>query len=278
MPLSGAQTRLYMNMSEFSTESWEYLCPLLESIENSHKSHLTQSRSYEYPPVRPYRSPEGVDGNIHTNWLAFYHPRARTPVCSRIRCRCLRRTLHVCNALSTQRHAALVTHVDRYTQHIHTISVIAVQSSLARCECMGVQISIQGRTSTRTSLRSYEGWLRSSSTAAVPCCRSKRWLSTQKAMQRQAQTATAPAHCSLTAHKLRSIRAFLTLRRLEVLISNQNLPLRRWACAHHFHRIAIGDSGRRAHAMCVQTMHAHAHEQAHARAHAHAHEQVHAGN
>lgn len=100
----------------------------------------------------------------------------------------------------------------------------------------------------------------------------------QKAMQRQAQTATAPAHCSLTAHKLRSIRAFLTLRRLEVLISNQNLPLRRWACAHHFHRIAIGDSGRRAHAMCVQTMHAHAHEQAHARAHAHAHEQVHAGN
>jgi len=36
---------------------------------------LLQSRSYEYPLVRPSRSQtlrhEGVDGNIHTNWLAF---------------------------------------------------------------------------------------------------------------------------------------------------------------------------------------------------------------
>ena len=30
----------------------------------------TQSRSYEYPLVRPSLDPEGVDGNIHTNWLA----------------------------------------------------------------------------------------------------------------------------------------------------------------------------------------------------------------
>ena len=43
-----------------------------------------QSRSYEYPLGRPCRSrPEGVDGNIHTNWLA--HKRCDVCVCEKAR-------------------------------------------------------------------------------------------------------------------------------------------------------------------------------------------------
>ena len=38
---------------------------------NSYGQVLGQSRSYEYPLVRPCLDPAGVDGNIHTNWLGF---------------------------------------------------------------------------------------------------------------------------------------------------------------------------------------------------------------